>query len=175
MKCLIILLCFLLLSCSNPVQHKNEITKVVFARSGAWFDRGAALEIDSSLRYKYYDANQKKYYIGTITARFWDTLNTKFEDIKFKTITAHSGKIIQDANYFEVIIYWKSGKRRITRVWDQPLDSMLTVVEWLNNSPKKAILHEVNYAIKFETTYQNPPPIPNIRRVTFPQPKKSKD
>ena len=70
----------LLLACTKPKQIVNEITKVELARSGAWSDYGAAISIDSTLNYKYYDANIKHcYYVGKVTGAFWDTVNQKFE------------------------------------------------------------------------------------------------
>src|SRR5271165_6301475 len=94
-----------LLSCKNPPHQNNEITKVELARSGAWSDNGAAISIDSSLSYKYYDGNVKQgNFIGKTSEKFWDTLNRKFEQIKFKSIPATDNKHIWDANYFELIV-----------------------------------------------------------------------
>jgi hypothetical protein len=148
------LLCILVLSCSMP--HQNEIVKVELAGSGNWSLFGTALSVDDSLNYKYYDARLQKNYIGKVSGTFWDTLNRKFEEIKFKSIPVHSDRFIVGGSYFELIIHWNGGNRRILRALDQPMDSVTNVFEWLNGSFKKARLHEVNYPLKFETTYQNP-------------------
>jgi len=160
------------ISCTKPVKTNNDITKVELARSGAWSDYGAAISIDSSLSYKYCDNNTKqRYFAGTIDDKFWDTLNRKLEGIKFKSLPVTDNKLIEDAEYYELIIYWKNGKRRIKRVWDFPQqDSVLNVIKWLNDSYKKAKLHHVNYPIKFETTYQNRPIQPKIDQIEFPPP-----
>ena len=49
----------LLAACNNPAPRNNEITKIEFARMGAWFDMGAAFSVDSSLVYNYYNSNEK--------------------------------------------------------------------------------------------------------------------
>ena len=163
------LLSVLLLSCTKPKQIVNEITKVELARSGAWSDYGAAMSIDSTLNYKYYDANIKHcYYVGKVTEAFWDTVNQKFERIKYKTLPITDNKQIEDANYFELIIHWNKGKRRIIRVRDIKTDSVLDVHLWLNDSYKYFKLHQINTPIKFETTYQNAPSRPKIDRIYFP-------
>jgi hypothetical protein len=162
----------LTLSCIKPSQQKNEITRVELARSGAWSDFGAAMSIDTSLNYKYYDGNSKKNFIGKINARFWDSINSRFQQIKFKKLPISDNKHIADANYFELIIHWNNGSRRITRVRDIIPNSVLNTIIWLNDSYKNVKLHQVNYPIKFETTYQDPPPKPKIDQVKFPPPVK---
>lgn len=173
MRCTIFLfLITLVIACNKPAQRNNEITKVELARSGAWADNGAAISVDSSLSYKYYDGNVKLgYYVGRVSETFWDTLNQKFERIKYKSLPFTDNKLIEDANYFELIVHWKNGKRRITRVWNWPADlAVLSVISWLNDSHKRFKLHQVNYPIKFETTYQNPPPRPKLDQIKFPPP-----
>ena len=176
MRYVLILLCFVqFLSCTKPKTHINEITKVELARSGAWSDYGAAISVDSSLNYKYCDNNAKRHYFaGKVGEDFWDTLNRKFERIKFKSLPATDNKLIQDANYFELIIYWKDSSRRITRARDIKIDSVVNTLIWLNDSYKNVKLHQVNHSIKFETTYQDPlfPPKPKIDQVKFPPPVK---
>jgi len=161
----------LFLSCIKPKQHKNEIIKVELARSGAWSDHGAAISVDSSLNYRYCDNNVKHgYFVGKVKERFWDTLNRKFEKIKYKSLPITDNKNIADINYFELIIHWKNGKKRVIRAWDIPTDSVLSIFKWLNDSYKNVKLHQVNYPIKFETIFQNPPPKPKIDQVKFPPP-----
>lgn len=108
MKYVLILLCFvlLLLSCTKPKQHKNEIIKVELARSGAWSDYGGTISIDTSLNYKYYGdyGNIKQgYFTGKISGKFWDTLNRKLEQIRYKKLPASDNANVVDVNYFELI------------------------------------------------------------------------
>ncbi|WP_295676787.1 hypothetical protein [uncultured Mucilaginibacter sp.] len=160
-----------LFSCKKHFHQTNEIIKVELARSGAWSDYGGAIGVDSSLNYKCYDGNTKRNFIGKINASFWDSINRRFEQIKFKEIPVFDNKNIADATYFELIIYWKDSSKRITRVRDIKPDSVVNAFRWLNDSYKKVMLHQVNYSIKFETTFQDPlPPQPKIDQVKFPPP-----
>src|ERR1700741_4221927 len=172
MKNIVVLLSVLLfLSCKTPPHQNNEITKMELASSGGW-NFGTAIGIDSSLNYKYYDGNSKKSFVGKISAKLWDSINKKFEQIKFKKLPASDHKNIADATYFELIIYWKDSSRRITRVRNIKTDSVVNTFIWINESYKSVKLHEVNYTIKFETTYQYPifPPKPKIDQIRFPPP-----
>ena len=163
MKYILSLLCFVsLLSCKKPKLHTNEIVKIELARSGAWSDFGAAIGIDSSLSYRYYNGNTRKYFTGKITEEFWDTLNTKFKEMKYKVADTTDNIDVVDVNHFELIIHWKDHKRRIVRVHGSHPDSVLSVMLWLNGSAKNVKLHRIRTQIPFETTYQNPPPSPHF-------------
>jgi len=123
------------------------------------------------LNYKYFDGNSKKNFIGKINTRFWDSINRRFERIKFKEIpVSDDNNIIKDATYFELIIHWKDSSRRITRVRDIKPDSVVLAFIWLNDSYKNIKLHQISRPIKFETTFQNPPPQPKIDQIKFPPP-----
>lgn len=170
-RTIILSLITLIIACNKHAQRNNEITKVELARSGAWADNGAAISVDSSLNYKYYDGNVKQgYYWGKISAKLWDTLNRKFEEIKFKTIQPVAYRGAEDVNIFELIIHWKGGKRRILREWYGKPDPISNTVLWLNNSYKSVKLHRIQHSIAFETTYQIPPPKPKLDQIKFPPP-----
>jgi hypothetical protein len=160
MKYILILLCFvLLLSCTKPNPHINEITKVELARSGAWSDYGATISIDTSLNYRYYGdyGNIKQgFFTGKISEKFWDTLNQKFEQIRYKKLPVSDNAHVADVNYFELIIHWKNGKRRIQRAWGYPPDSVLSVIKWIDTSYQKVKLHQAKDTIRFEGTYHRP-------------------
>ncbi|MEO8884940.1 MAG: hypothetical protein ABI367_02685 [Mucilaginibacter sp.] len=168
------LLLVLFAACNKPVPRNNEITKIEFAKIGTWLDRGAAIRIDSSLEYNYYrgasTAKDGKYYKGKITQAYWDTINKKLEELKYKTLdtTEHFGMV--DGSAYEIIITWKNGKRRITRERDNKQDSILMTFDWINNTYKNVKLHPSNDSLKFETTYQLPPPTPKTDQVKFPPP-----
>lgn len=160
-------------ACNNkPARTNNEIIKIEFARMGAWLDRGAAISIDSSLTYNYYDNGKKDYCSGKITQDYWNAINQKLEKIKFKTIPTTDHKYTADVSEYEIIITWKNGKRRIERNTDHVKpDSILTTLDWLNNSYKHVTLKHSKTPIKFETTYQNRPPAPDFYHTQFPPPK----
>lgn len=173
MKYFLIALCLLVIcSCKRKAHPTNEITKIEFARSGAWSDWGAAISIDNTLQYKYYGGvgHVRHYYVGKVTPQFWDTLNRKLSNIDFKKVRPDDDQRVADANYYEMIVYWKNKKRRIVRMGFVITDSLSRIASWIDNSYKKIKLVQVPNAIKFETTFQNPPPMPKIDRVRFPPP-----
>jgi len=142
----------------NP---KNEITRIDFARSGAWSDRGAAFSVDTSLIYKYYGKGidgAQHCYVGRVSRSFWDTLNRKLESISYKTMDSIDRPRFgtMDANYFELIVHWKNNRRRIIKVRALGgIDSATNkVFEWLSNSHKLVNMQQIQDTIKFETTYQ---------------------
>jgi len=155
-----VLLVILFAACSRP--DRNEIIKIELVRSGAWSNFGAVVSVDSSLNYKYYARNLKQgYFIGTVSKRFWDTLNTKLEQIQFKTLPSDNINSSADAEYFELIIYWEHGKRTITKfesLNNNPVDKTFI---WLNDSYKNIWLQRVKNPIKFESAQPNLPPSPS--------------
>jgi len=175
-RVIFMVLIILITACYKPGQRNDEITKVELAESGYFFDFGqkfgTAISIDSDLNFKYYDGNKNKgYYIGKISVQFWDTLNYKLDNIKFKTLKsdkyADSGK-----GYYELIVHWKAGKKRIIRLASFGNNLIDRTFSWLNNSYKDINLQKANSPIRFETNYQNAPPNPKIDQVKFPPPTK---
>jgi len=166
-----------LISCKKPVRQNNEITKVELARCGAWSDPGAAISIDTSLNYHYFGllnksnpANQsQKYYQGKATEGFYDTLNKKFDQIKYKTLDTTDNGYVTDVNYFELIIHWQTGKRRIIRIDTGGNTTVMKTLKWLDSSYKNIKLHQVKIPFKFETVFQDPPH-PNPIQIRFPPP-----
>jgi hypothetical protein len=176
-----VLLVLLSISCIKPTQQNNEITKVELASSGAWSDPGAAISIDDSLNYKYYGLlnhnysmdsfpHKRLYYEGKISSGFLDTLNTKLKQLKYKTLDTIDYSSVKDANSFELIIYWRNGKRRIVRIDTGGTDPVVKTMEWLNDSYKKVKLKPIQGPIKFETTIQISPPQPKFMQIKFPPP-----
>jgi hypothetical protein len=169
---LILSFIILLMSCKKAIHQNNEITKVELARGGAWFDFGATISVDSSLNYKYfgdYGKVKQGYFTGKVSHQFWDTLNQKFEEVKFKTVPPYSKIVLLDADYFELIIYWRNGKRKITRYWDGEQEPVIAVFNWLDSSYKSTRLKQVNNPFKFETTAHRQLK-PKVDRSKFPPP-----
>ncbi|WP_426670024.1 hypothetical protein ACPPVU_02020 [Mucilaginibacter sp. McL0603] len=154
MKSIIFLSILLLfIGCNKPVHRNNKITKIEFARSGAWADFGASISIDSGLNYKYwgdYKSAKQKYFVGKISKGFWDTLNIKLEGIKFKTVTLGTDRGCMDCEYYELIVHWENRTKRILRNDSQPEDSVMSVFKWLDRSHNILKLREVKDSIKFE-------------------------
>ncbi len=169
----VLIIIILSASCKKVTHPNNEITKVELARSGAWSDFGATISIDSSLNYKYfggYGKVKQGYFAGRVSSKFWDTLNQKFEEIKFKTIDTNDNSHVADVNYFEVIVHWRGHRKRIIRIRPRENDSIINVFLWLNDSYRNVKLHAVNNPLSFETTYHTPLPKPTIDQVKFPPP-----
>ncbi|MDB5114831.1 MAG: hypothetical protein JWQ79_323 [Mucilaginibacter sp.] len=173
MKHLSILLLFVILFVGcKPKNRNNEITKIGFARDGAWLDQGAAISINDSLTYKYYGritGRDRCYHTGKISEGFWDTLNQKLEKIRYKTLDTTDNRLVEDGIYYEIIITWKNGRKHITRYRDIKTDSVLAVLNWINDSYKNVKLQKIKTPIKFETTFQTPPS-PSTDTVKFPPP-----
>lgn len=169
-----IFLVVLFAACNKPVQTHSEINKVELARSGAWSDHGAAISVDSLLNYRYYDGNTKKFYVGRISPAFWDTLTQKFEKIKFKTLSTDTVMGVMDAEYFELIIYWKNGKKRTVKLASYSNSLIDQTFLWLNFSYKNVKFHQCDSLIKFGTTFQISAHLPSIDQIKFPPPIKKK-
>jgi len=167
------LLLILLSGCKTYVPKFNKITKVELARSGAWSDYGATISIDSVLNYKYFGdyANVKQgYFIGKFDVRFWDTLNHKLEAANFRIADTATNMNVKDARYYELIIQWESGKKRLLRLSDMKADSILSLCRWIDTTYKRVKLKRVDQPFKFETVFHSPLPKPSFNNVKFPPP-----
>ncbi|HEY9004238.1 MAG TPA: hypothetical protein VIM89_22980 [Mucilaginibacter sp.] len=156
------LLCF---GCNKRVHRKGEITKIEFARDGLSITPGVTIGIDETLDYKYfgnYESQHQKYLVGKVSSQFWDTLTRKLHAIKFKTVKATIDPLDESEEYYELIVYWTNGKRRLLRVWSKEPDPVLSLCEWIDTSYKKVKLHKANGIIKFETLHHSiAEPIPD--------------
>ncbi|WP_157750374.1 hypothetical protein [Mucilaginibacter gotjawali] len=140
------------------------------SRSGAWSDYGATIIIDSTLNYRYFDENKKQGYTGRIDEKFFDTLNRKFESIKFKTMPTWGYHGCKDCEVFELIVHWRDKKRRIIKDWPIEVDSTLKVLLWLNDSYKYVKLAPTNTVFQFETSFPKESTKAPAYSVAFPPP-----
>lgn len=157
----------------SPPVKKNEINKIVLARSGAWSFLGDAVSIDSSLKLIYFgklNGSNQKYYAGKTTQGFWDTLNIKLERIKYKSLPDTIISRTEDAIWLELIVYTKKNKKHFIRVDDHLSDSIVNICKWVNSHVKNIKLTRLDKPVSFETTLQNPPQIPKLDQVKFPPP-----
>jgi len=176
--CGILIVSVLLFSCNKP-RGQTEIKSVELAKIVAISNSGTALHVDSSLNCIFYlfygnpGSGKPMYYQGKVTPAFWDTLNSKFEKIKYKTLDTTDKAWGIDGESYELIIHWKNGMKKITRFIPSQADSLISVLNWLNSSYKTIELKQRKAPFKFETTYQNPPPINyKFDSVKFPPPEK---
>ncbi len=162
------LLIIFLIGC-KPAHRNNEITKIELATLWGWGDFEQAVSINASLTYNYYgngfnkkESLKRGYFKAHITERFWDILNSKFEEIKYKTLPDSGNNYIDDGSTFELIIHWKNKRKRIVGFYGLQNDSVRNALVWLNETYKNIPLTEIKRPFKFETTLQNPPPEPPI-------------
>lgn len=107
----LILLTFISLffGCKRQEKQKNEITKIYIATGLCYgYCPIQSVEIDSSLTVKYYGKNyakKKGFYIGKITPEVWDSINSRFERIKFKELDSVNNHSIDDPPVYLKINY----------------------------------------------------------------------
>jgi hypothetical protein len=175
----LLICCCLFAACRNPTKRKDQIKRIDIADGGCMKGCPAVgISIDSSLTLKYYGGYKAKfqgYYAGKVTQGFWDSLNTKLEQIRFKKLDTSSFAEL-DGQSAEVAVYWNKQKRHFIRsIYEDP-DSVSHVLIWIINSYKQVKLHKLTDTVKFETRYQfimpPQPPKPKLDQVKFPPPKK---
>jgi len=154
----------LLLACSKRDDHSNEISKIELVRTGAWSQRAATTIIDSSLVLGYWNVGGegehiKKggYFVGKITAGFWDTLNLRIEKLSLKTIKPEIYLPYRDGSFFELVIHWRNHKRSIMRDYGVKQDSVVDFLKWLDKTYQNVHLQPTSKILKFETSYHNLP------------------
>lgn len=182
MRYIIFIFFIVLITACHKSAQRNEIIKVELAHDTSILNRGTIIDIDNSLNYNFYrfrrfwrhsDKDESFYYKGKIDRSFWDTLNSKFEKIKYKTLDTNQKDFVLDGERYMLIIRWKNGMKRITRVISSNPDSLIRVLDWLDSSYKRVKLKQTKSHYRFETTDQTPlPPLPKIDNVKFPPPTK---
>jgi len=129
----------------------------------------------STLAFKYYGGYKAKlqgYYSGVVTRGFWDTLNIKLKEIKFKKLDTSKDYPL-DGEVAETIFYWGKQKRHIFKSIDDDPDSVSHVLIWIINSYKNIELNKLKDSVNFETRYQYMmPPKPSLHQIIFPSSKK---
>lgn len=170
-------LCIGLFSClyrNEKPPRNNQIDKIVFATGEC---KGTcalqAIEIDSTLSYKYFGgrhAIKQGYYKGSITRDLWDSINAKFEKENF---------VKWDSSYKESFDNWPgemvlyhSGKRKHILLMDSDLpDSLRKLFYWMAEIPKRIVLIQTTDSLQFETWVQNGfPRIQNLPKNKFNPP-----
>lgn len=137
--------------------RKNEISRISFSSGGC---NGTcpflAIEIDSSLQYKYYGgrfSEKPGFYTGTIPAAFWDSINTGFEKVDFKHLDTSYQASVDDLATQTVLFY--SGQRKTINAQSASLpravDSLLT---WIMYSFRRVPLVRSRDSLTFYTNCQ---------------------
>ena len=161
-------MCILTIGCTED-KKRNTITKVSFARSEMPF---MAVEIDSSLNYKYYGgarADNKGYFTGNISEADWTNFNSLLDSLDYKHVDTGFNDLGIDEAGVELIIQSQNDKRHYFGSVDKR-DSLYKAYEWLIGSIQKVDLTKSNDTLQFETRYQYPPSpkIPDTLRFLPP-------
>jgi hypothetical protein len=135
------------------------------------------------LSYKYYggetpflsspdgspDGKLKGYYSGKITQSFWDTLNIKLEQIKYKQLDSSYENSVDDQS-LEIFIHYDNKVKHIKAQSASLPENVASVFYYIANSYKVIKPKSTKDTFKFESTTQGPLPIPDIKQVKFPPP-----
>jgi hypothetical protein len=174
--CLLLSLMFMVIAgCSwDKVQkRKNEITKICFGTGGCLGQCPIlAIEIDSSLIYKFYGGEYSDtigYFRGSVSQSFWDTLNSKLENINYKYLDTSYEHSVDDVST-ETIIYYNNRQKHILAQEMSLPDNVRNVLFWLSDTYKSIPLKKVtDNSISFETKIQNSFPIKTTVKFTPPE------
>jgi hypothetical protein len=172
----LLIICGLLFSCrakTIPQKRHNEIVKICFAAGGCYGSCPfLAIEIDSGLNYKYFGGKYTKkhgYYFGKVTEGFWDTLNIKFEKLKYKQLDTLYEQSADDLAT-EIIIYYGKRKHIIGQSMSLP-DSVMKLYDWLIGTDSIIKLNRIvdSTQFKIETKIQKGPPPPPPSKMLINQ------
>jgi hypothetical protein len=119
-----------------------------------------AIEVDSSLRYRYYGgdyADPRGYAIGKVTQGWWDILNFKLEAMRYEELDTFYGGCA-DAMASETILHFHHKTKRITGEIPCLPYSLSEILISLIHSPEYIKLTPSTDTLPaFETRYQIPP------------------
>jgi hypothetical protein len=175
----------LLSGCHRSGQRINEISKIEIETGGCFGPcQSTVVSIDSSLVYKYYggstsfvlplDAkNDRKlngYFLGKVSHEFWDTLNIKLENIKYKQLDTIYKNSVDDQS-LEIFIYYGDKIKHIKAQSASLPVSVAHVFYYIIRSYKTIRPKPTKDTFIFESTIHKS--IPDIRQVKFPPPVKN--
>lgn len=157
---LILLFC-LLFGCTGTGGSSNQkdISRIIFATG---YCHGEcpfqAIEIDSSLAYKYYGgqyAKHKGYFQGVIANDYWDSLNSDLIKLEYWNLDTIYDNTYDDQS-IEIIIYSGNHKKHIRGQNKSLPKNLQNLVTKLSYSVDLAKIKTTKDIIKFETTVQEP-------------------
>lgn len=140
-------------------QRQNHISKIVFATGGCYGHCPfQVFSIDSNLSVKYHGVkytDNEGFYIGKIEQKLFDTINTKFEKVNFRTLdTIYRGTV--DGLNTELFIYYENKVKHISSPLSDLPDSVKILYHWLLKIQKEFDLKKIDHKIKFETRIEIP-------------------
>lgn len=152
----------------------HYITKLTVAAGGCFGNCAfAAVEIDSSLSFKYYGgefAGRKGYYLGHISKGYWDTLNVELKKLDVETMdTLYEDAV--DGLEEEFVLNTEGGKKKHIVARGGSMPGVLS--KFINNTLqhyKNIELTKVKDTLDFETKIQYPVLIQHDEARLFPPP-----
>lgn len=168
---ILILTFIIFIGCNKTKKRENEISKITLLTGLCYGTCPVqSIEVDSSLTLKYHGESYAKiqgFYIGKITEANWDSINSKFEKIKYKELDSVYEHSVDDApTYIEIR---NSNKVKTIRAQSESLpEEVQNTYYWLIDLCNKTKLVKTNDTLGFEKEhlkimYPPPPPPPLIR------------
>ena len=153
----------LFFSCdNNKTRKQNEIQRVVFATGGCFGNCPVqVIDIDSSLIVKYHGikyTDNTGYFIGNITAEFWDSLNIKLEKANYKQLDSSYEHSVDDLST-EIYIYYNNKVKHIHGQSSSLPDSVMKVYQWLITEIKQFKMKQTEDSLNFPTIMEKPMPL----------------
>lgn len=144
----------------------NKITKIVFATGGCYGECPVmAFEIDSSLLVKFHGVKYTHlngFYIGKTTSGYWDSLNLRLEDLKFRELDSAYFNSVDDLST-EMYVYYDNGKIKYMEGQSGSLPlRLMGFYNYLMNSILRIDFEQTNDSLVFITKRQIPLNMPIV-------------
>ncbi|MDP3393071.1 DUF6438 domain-containing protein [Sediminibacterium sp.] len=159
---------------NEAIKRQDQFKTISFATGGCYGKCPfLAIQIDSSLTYKFYGGRyteKQGFFTAKVTQGFWDSLNIKMEQAKFKQLDTLYNASVDDMSIESYFTYGQIRKPLYGQEMDLP-DNIRSVFYWLMDSYKKLQLTKVD-TLLFETKIQfgqGPIPPPKIIKFTPPE------
>jgi hypothetical protein len=155
----IIMIMIVIISCKQDKGHPrhNDLERIVFATGGCFGTCPfSAIEIDSSLKYKFYGGKyslRSGFYTGNITQELWDSLNIKLEKIKYKQLDSCYSHSVDDLA-MEVILFFNGQSKHFSAQSASLPDSVYRCFSWILKTQNRIHLVSSKDSLKFKTFIQ---------------------
>jgi hypothetical protein len=157
-------------SCKNKEKRNNEITKISIT-TGLCYGTCPVqtIEIDSSLTVKYHGmeyAKRKGYYVGKISLKNWDSINSRFEKIKYKELDSVYDNSVDDPPIY-LKIYFQNKIKTIRAQSSSLPEEVRETCYWIIKATENLKLSKTNDTLNFENKhlkFMYSPPPPKIKK-----------
>jgi hypothetical protein len=151
---------------SRPAAKRlNKITNLIFTSGGC---NGKCpqfvMGIESSLNVNFYGeryTDKSGFYTGKVTEGFWDSLNIRFERLKFERLDS-SYEFSQDDLDVAISAWYGIRKKTVQGQFDDLPDSVQTTVNWLLEVYEHISLAPAQDTGYFYERFRRPPILPPI-------------